>query len=128
MVGRSIRCAARGEHAHPLTRLGVGQAPGRPPPGRGLMATLGLVNIGALASGLLASARLDAEAILVVDGRIAAIGDASRVGAGGADVIVDCQGTTVLPGLIDSHCHVVLGDYTPRQKTVDFLDSYVHGG
>ena len=32
------------------------------------------------------------------------------------------------PGLIDSHCHVVLGDYTPRQKTVDFLDSYVHGG
>jgi enamidase len=23
---------------------------------------------------------------------------------------------------------VVLGDYTPRQKTVDFLDSYVHGG
>jgi enamidase len=34
----------------------------------------------------------------------------------------------VIPGLIDSHCHVVLGDYTPRQKTVDFLDSYVHGG
>src|SRR5688500_19678602 len=33
-----------------------------------------------------------------------------------------------MPGLIDSHCHVVLGDYTPRQKTVDFLDSYVHGG
>src|SRR5919204_518858 len=45
-----------------------------------------------------------------------------------ADVVVDCQGTTVIPGLIDSHCHVVLGDYTPRQKTVDFLDSYVHGG
>jgi enamidase len=50
------------------------------------------------------------------------------VGAGGADVVVDCHGTTVMPGLIDSHCHVVLGDYTPRQKTVDFLDSYVHGG
>jgi enamidase len=33
-----------------------------------------------------------------------------------------------MPGLIDSHCHVVLGDYTPRQKQVDFLDSYVHGG
>src|SRR5439155_8307 len=50
------------------------------------------------------------------------------LGAGSADVVVDCQGTTVIPGLIDSHCHVVLGDYTPRQKTVDFLDSYVHGG
>jgi enamidase len=92
------------------------------------MPTLGLVNIGALATGILAAPRLDAEAILVADGRIAAIGSAARAGARGADVVVDCQGTTVLPGLIDSHCHVVLGDYTPRQKTVDFLDSYVHGG
>jgi enamidase len=90
------------------------------------MPTLALVNIGALATGILAAPRLDAEAILVEEGRITAIGAAS--GARGADVVVDCQGTTVLPGLIDSHCHVVLGDYTPRQKTVDFLDSYVHGG
>jgi enamidase len=92
------------------------------------MATLGLVNIGALATGILSAPRLDAEAVLIENGRIAAIGGASQTGARGADVVVDCQGTTVLPGLIDSHCHVVLGDYTPRQKTVDFLDSYVHGG
>ncbi|HEY7363132.1 MAG TPA: amidohydrolase family protein [Methylomirabilota bacterium] len=92
------------------------------------MASLGLVNVGALATGVLASPRLEAEAILVQDGRIAALGAASRTGAAGADVVVDCRGTTVMPGLIDSHCHVVLGDYTPRQKTVDFLDSYVHGG
>src|SRR5438093_1760057 len=92
------------------------------------MASLGLVNIGALATGILASPRLDAEAILVEHGRIAALGAGSRTGAEAADVVVDCRGTTVIPGLIDSHCHVVLGDYTPRQKTVDFLDSYVHGG
>src|SRR5881628_279194 len=92
------------------------------------MPTLGLVNIGAVATGILAAPRVDAEAILVENGRIAAVGDTSRTGAGSADVVVDCQGTTVIPGLIDSHCHVVLGDYTPRQKTVDFLDSYVHGG
>ncbi len=92
------------------------------------MPTLGLVNVGALATGVLASPRLEAEAILVEDGRIAALGAAARTGAAGADVVVDCRGTTVIPGLIDSHCHVVLGDYTPRQKTVDFLDSYVHGG
>lgn len=92
------------------------------------MPTLGLVNIGALATGVLEAPRLEAESILVEDGRIAALGAASRTGAAGADVVVDCQGTTVLPGLIDSHCHVVLGDYTPRQKTVDFLESYVHGG
>lgn len=83
-------------------------------------------NIGALASGLLATPTLDADALLVEDGRIAAVG--GRLGPADADVVVDCRGTTVLPGLIDSHCHVVLGDYTPRQKQVDFLDSYVHGG
>src|SRR5438094_6599708 len=92
------------------------------------MATLGLVNIGAVVTGVLEAPRGDAEAILVEGGRIAAVGAASRTGAAGADVVVDCLGTTVIPGLIDSHCHVVLGDYTPRQKTVDFLDSYVHGG
>jgi len=92
------------------------------------MATLGLVNIGAVVTGVLDAPRGDAEAILVEGGRIAAIGAASRTGAARADVVVDCLGTTVIPGLIDSHCHVVLGDYTPRQKTVDFLDSYVHGG
>ena len=92
------------------------------------MATLGLVNIGALATGVLSAPRLEAEAILVESGLIAAVGAASRTAAAAADVVVDCQGTTVMPGLIDSHCHVVLGDYTPRQKTVDFLDSYVHGG
>src|SRR5437667_12914401 len=92
------------------------------------MATLGLVNIGALATGVLASPRLDAEAILVEHGRIAALGAVSRTGAGGADVVVDCRGTTVLPGLIDSHCHVVPGDYTPRQKAVGLLHTCVHGG
>jgi enamidase len=90
--------------------------------------TLGLVNIGVVATGVLGAPRLEAEAIFVDDGRIVAIGAASRIGAASADVVVDCRGTTVIPGLIDSHCHVVLGDYTPRQKTVDFLDSYVHGG
>jgi len=90
--------------------------------------TLGLVNIGAIATGVLEAPTLEAEALLVVDGRITAIGAGAKTGARGADVVVDCRGTTVIPGLIDSHCHVVLGDYTPRQKTVDFLDSYVHGG
>ena len=92
------------------------------------MPTLALVNIGVVATGILGAPRLEAEAILVQNGRIAAIGAVSRIGAARADVVVDCLGTTVIPGLIDSHCHVVLGDYTPRQKTVDFLDSYVHGG
>src|SRR5919109_4580371 len=92
------------------------------------MSTLGLINIGTLATGNLASPRAEVESMLIDDGRIAALGGGSATAAARADVVIDCRGTTVIPGLIDSHCHVVLGDYTPRQKTVDFLDSYVHGG
>jgi imidazolonepropionase-like amidohydrolase len=46
------------------------------------MPTLGLVNIAAVASGVLSAPRLEAEAILVEDGRISAIGAASKIGAG----------------------------------------------
>ena len=35
---------------------------------------------------------------------------------------------TAIPGLIDSHVHITFGDYTPRQRTVGFLESYLHGG
>jgi enamidase len=84
-----------------------------------------LTNIGTLVTGILHAPLAAADTLLVEDRRIAAIGGTD---GGHADVVVDCRGTTVIPGLIDSHCHVVLGDYTPRQKQVDFLDSYVHGG
>jgi len=92
------------------------------------MPTLGIVNVGTLVSGDLTAGVLAGDSVLVEDGRIARIGDRGQTGAHDADVVLDAHGTTVMPGLIDSHCHVVLGDYTPRQKTVDFLDSYVHGG
>src|ERR1043166_4447464 len=48
-----------------------------------------------------------AEAMLVRDGRIAAIGPAGQVraAADGAQV-VRLDGATVIPGLIDAHCHV----------------------
>src|SRR5581483_11472769 len=47
------------------------------------------------------------EAMLVRDGRIAAIGPAGpvRAAADGAQV-VRLDGATVIPGLIDAHCHV----------------------
>ena len=45
-----------------------------------------------------------------------------------ADVVIDAGGMTAIPGLIDSHVHVTFGDYTPRQRTVGYLESYLHGG
>ena len=48
-----------------------------------------------------------AEAMLVRDGRIAAIGPAEEVRAAAAGAkAVRLDGATVIPGLIDAHCHV----------------------
>jgi enamidase len=85
-------------------------------------------NIGKIVSGELISPFCSGDAILVEKGRIAKIGTGADLAAEKVDEKVDAQGTILIPGLIDSHAHPVLGDYTPRQKMVDFIDSYVHGG
>jgi enamidase len=82
-------------------------------------------NDGLLVSGDLGRPVLDADSLLLHDGVIAAIG---RGLDEDADTVIDARGTTVLPGLIDSHVHPVFGDFTPRQRTVDFLDSALNGG
>jgi enamidase len=84
--------------------------------------------IGQIVSGDIAAPLLDGDTIVCVDGTITAIGREAAVDADGADTVIDAMGTTVAPGLIDSHVHPVFGDFTPRQRTVDFLDSEVHGG
>lgn len=83
-------------------------------------------NIGTLVSGTVEAPVIDADSLLVVDDRIAEIG--TSVGASEVDRVIDVAGATLAPGLIDSHCHVVFGDYTPRQSAVGFLASYLHGG
>ncbi|MFQ5915122.1 MAG: amidohydrolase family protein [Nitrospinota bacterium] len=90
------------------------------------MASLALTNIGCLISGSLEKGLLDADTLLEEKGRVVEIGRGLDVS--GMERVLDCAGTTVAPGLIDGHLHVVIGDYTPRQKTVDFLESFVHGG
>src|SRR5690606_41333908 len=93
--------------------------------------TLAVVGAGTILSGDHRRPVIDgADTIVCADGVIRAVGTRAelREQVDRADVVVDAHGTTVAPGLIDSHCHVVLGDYTPRQKPVRSLASYVHGG
>ena len=92
------------------------------------MASLAVINIGTITSGDLDQPLLDGDCVLVEDGKISAIGGADQLNSNSADTVVDANGATVLPGLIDSHFHVAIGDYQPRQKVVDFIDSYTHGG
>jgi enamidase len=82
-------------------------------------------NIGVLVSGDIRRPLLDADSLVLRDGVIEAVG---RGLDEDAELVVDARGTTVMPGLIDSHVHPVFGDFTPRQRTVDFIDSAMNGG
>jgi enamidase len=92
------------------------------------MARLLIRNIGLLLSGDLKKPILDADTLLVVDGKIAAVGRQKEIDAEGATLVINAKGTTLAPGLIDSHVHPVAGDWTPRQNQIGWIDSYLHGG
>ncbi len=92
------------------------------------MSTVLLKNIGTLLSGDISHPVVAADAIWIDKGLITAVGTLRDMDEAAAQTVIDCAGTTVTPGLIDSHCHTVLGDFTPRQKQLDFLDSELHGG
>jgi enamidase len=85
-------------------------------------------NIGLCLSGDLNQPILDADTIVAIDGSIAAVGKEKEIDTAGANVLVDAKGSTLMPGLIDSHVHPVAGDWTPRQNQLGWIDSYLHGG
>jgi enamidase len=85
-------------------------------------------NIGLLLSGALEQPILDGDTIVVIDGRIDSIGYRADLNTDNAQILVDAQETTVAPGLIDSHVHPVMGDWTPRQNQLNWIDSYLNGG
>jgi enamidase len=76
-------------------------------------------------TGDVAAPLADADSLLIEDGRFVAIG---RGLDEDADVVIEGNGATAFPGLIDSHVHPVFGDWTPRQRTSDFIESGLHGG
>ncbi|HVM84013.1 MAG TPA: amidohydrolase family protein [Candidatus Binatia bacterium] len=85
-------------------------------------------DIGLLLSGDLRQPILDADTIVCENGRIAAVGKLKDVDTGGAKTVISAKGTTVAPGLIDSHVHPVFGDWTPRQQQLNWIDSFLNGG
>jgi len=87
-----------------------------------------IVNIDTIVTGDWRKPRVDGDTILMDNGVIEVVGTASGEAVSTCDVVVDADGATAVPGFIDSQVHNTFGDYTPRQKTVGFLESYVHGG
>lgn len=91
------------------------------------MASLLIKNIGKIISGDIKKPTIDGDAVFVEDGKIKKVGNESKIGSS-ADKVINANGITLTPGLIDSHCHVVVGDWTPRQNQIGFIESGVHGG
>src|SRR5258707_3820000 len=91
-------------------------------------AKLVIRNIGLLYSRDLAKPILDADTVMAIGDRIAAVGKEKDIDTSGATITIDAKGIALAPGLIDSHVHPVCGDWTPRQNQLGWIDSYLHGG
>lgn len=87
-----------------------------------------IVNIKTIVTGDWRKPFAKGDSILMDKGKIRKIGTLTKTELKSCDVVVDANKTTACPGLIDSQVHIAFGDYTPRQKTVGFIESYLHGG
>ncbi|WP_439137574.1 amidohydrolase family protein [Planktotalea sp.] len=85
-------------------------------------------NIGLMLSGKMEAPIYEADCIIAYAGKIAEWGREADMNLEGADTVIDANGVTLAPGLIDSHIHPVIGDYTPRQQQLHWIDSTLHGG
>ncbi|MGH6893736.1 MAG: amidohydrolase family protein [Dongiaceae bacterium] len=87
-----------------------------------------IVNLKTIVTGDWRKPFAKGDSILMEDGKFAKVGTLSPRDVETCDFVVDAGGMSAFPGLIDSQVHVTFGDYTPRQRTVGFLESYLHGG
>jgi enamidase len=85
-------------------------------------------NIGTIVTGDITKPFAKGDTIVARDGMIVHVGPESAADAQGILHVVDAAGATVMPGLCDNHVHPVIGDYSPRQRQLDFVDSSLHGG
>lgn len=93
----------------------------------GIMQTA-IVNIGQIISGDWQHPFAEGSSILVDGELISKVGGLTDQEIDNCDVVIDAGGAVAIPGFIDSHVHIAFGDFTPRQNTVGYLQSYLHGG
>ena len=87
-----------------------------------------IVNIGTIVTGDWRKPFAKGDSVMMSNGKIRKVGTLSSTELNSCEIVVDANKTTLCPGLIDSQVHITFGDYTPRQKTIGFIESYLHGG
>lgn len=87
------------------------------------MRALDVVNLSGLVTGRLGDTVRPVDGLRCEDGRIVAF-EPSGDGA----PVLDANRAVAVPGLIDSHAHIVFGDWTPRQSALGWIASSLHGG
>ena len=92
------------------------------------MEKLVIRNIGQILSGKFEDPIIDGDCLVALDGKIEAWGSEKDLDCEDATSEVDAKKVTLAPGLIDSHVHPVVGDYTPRQQQLHWIDSTLHVG
>ncbi|MGH7755533.1 MAG: amidohydrolase family protein, partial [Vulcanimicrobiaceae bacterium] len=90
--------------------------------------SLAVIHVGSSHDGTASAAALPGDALVCEGGAITWIGSSGDVRVADHEAVIDAAGATVIPGLIDSHFHSTFGDFTPRQNSVGYIESYLHGG
>src|SRR5437773_2593468 len=67
---------------------------------------------------------IEADSVYVEDGVIREVGTDRT----DADTVIDANGLTLTPGIVDGHTHPVFGDYSPTQNSVGWMRTYLHCG
>src|SRR5690242_18272569 len=88
--------------------------------------TLVIVNVGGVVTGRLGEPVAPVRSLRCSNGLIDAFDVDPDVGEN--HQLVDANGAVAIPGLIDSHAHVVFADWTPRQNALGWIESSLHGG
>ncbi|MFP3262419.1 MAG: amidohydrolase family protein [Nitrososphaeria archaeon] len=85
-------------------------------------------NIGKIVSGDWNKGILKADTVLIKDGIFTKIGYKDDIGTVDADVRIDANGMVLIPGFIDPHTHISIGDYAPMQRMVGVLEEALFNG
>jgi enamidase len=86
-------------------------------------------NIKCLVSGDIDNPLIDADTIYIEDKYFKEIGKFDQMNFGKNKIrIIDVQGMTVIPGLIDPHVHPVIGDWHPRQNVIGWMENAFQAG